>query len=133
MNTDQIQQETAAIEGAVLGDFYLNINTGDVYRLADSSGTYVWTKVMLLKGPQGSQGNVGPQGPQGPQGNVGPTGPKGDIGNVTGTEPVGNTVDDAFNIVTDMTLNNDTHILQFTRKNLKTDFGNSYIEYVKID
>lgn len=38
------------------GDFYINTNTGDLYKKANNT----WTKLSNIKGPQGLQG---PQGP----------------------------------------------------------------------
>ncbi len=55
----------------LVGDFYLDISTGDVYR---KTGAVTWTFEGNIKGPQGFQG---PQGIQGIQGNQGPQGVQG--------------------------------------------------------
>lgn len=47
----------------VQGDFYLNTNTWDLFRVTDEEGT--WTKVGNIQGGQGETGGVGPQGPKG--------------------------------------------------------------------
>lgn len=57
--------------GPILGDWYLDTNTGDVY---EKTGGTVWTLRGNIKGPKGDAGPTGAQGIQGPQG---PTGPQG--------------------------------------------------------
>ena len=69
----------AAGAGAV-GDFYLNITTGDYY---EKTGSTTWTSRGSLKGPTGTQGIQGIQGIQGVKGDTGAqgaTGLKGDQG-----------------------------------------------------
>jgi hypothetical protein len=64
------------------GDFYLDLNNGDVYNRISGSWTLV-ANIQGPDGPQGEQGPAGPQGdtgPQGPQGDTGPQGPQGDTG-----------------------------------------------------
>lgn len=74
------------------GDFYLRLETGDVYKAVGS----VWVgPIGVLKGAKGDQGQqgaqgltgltgltgpTGPQGTQGPQGLIGPEGPEGPQG-----------------------------------------------------
>lgn len=58
----------------VVGDWYLDTASGDVYEKTASS---TWTSRGNIKGPQG---NVGSTGAQGPKGDTGSQGPKGDTG-----------------------------------------------------
>jgi hypothetical protein len=61
------------------GDFWLDVNAGDVYERA--SGTYsVVDNIQGPQGPAGPQGSVGLTGPAGPTGPEGPEGPVGPIG-----------------------------------------------------
>ena len=61
------------------GDFYLNINTGDVF---EKIGSAQWNYKCNIKG---AIGPAGMPGPTGPQGDMGPAGPRGEIW-YTGTE-----------------------------------------------
>lgn len=63
----------------IKGDFVLG-SDGWVGTITDKSGVICTLSTpidMKIRGPQGEQGDVGPQGPQGVQGNVGPAGPDG--------------------------------------------------------
>lgn len=78
-----------AITGAVVGDFYLNNNTGKVYKL---NASHSWIEYASLKGAMGPTGLVGPTGPVGPTGTMGATGAKGPVGpaqSVKAVEPAG--------------------------------------------
>lgn len=56
------------IPGSLVGDWYLNTTTGDVY---EQTAVGTWTLRANIKGPQGIQGI---QGPTGPTGATGPSG-----------------------------------------------------------
>lgn len=61
------------LSGSIVGDWYLDITTGDVY---EKTGSTTWVVRGNIKGPQGatgSQGSQGATGPQGPQGLPGST------------------------------------------------------------
>jgi len=76
----------------VMGDFYLNTQTGDVYYKTNST---TWTLTGNIKGPQGNAGATGATGPagatgpQGPAGATGATGPQGPAGPTGATGPAG--------------------------------------------
>ena len=74
----------------IVGDWSLDINSGDVY---EKTGASTWTLRGNIRGPQGIQGIQGPQGPTGltgPQGPIGLTGPAGADSTVPGpTGPTG--------------------------------------------
>jgi hypothetical protein len=92
--------------GAVQGDLWITINTGDGWV---SNGAGGWSNVGPIQGPAGAagspgatgpQGDVGPAGPQGLQGIQGPagaagspgaTGPQGDVGPAGPAGPTGAT------------------------------------------
>jgi hypothetical protein len=66
----------------VVGDYYLNTSTGDVFQKTTAT---TWVPAGNIKGPQGAtgpQGSAGPTGSQGPTGNTGATGPQGTTGPV---------------------------------------------------
>lgn len=65
----------------VLGDFYLDVVTGNVYY---KNSTTTWVLTGNIKGPVGPSGAVGAQGVQGPQGIQGATGAQG-IQGIAGT------------------------------------------------
>lgn len=70
------------------GDYYINIETGNIWHLHEQSGNLVWLMEGNIKGPQGPQGiegKQGRQGEQGPQGNKGPAGPAGATVQILGT------------------------------------------------
>lgn len=59
-----------------------NLFSGAIPVVLDSVGQKIWayftgTGWVDMEGPQGPQGDTGPQGPQGPQGETGPQGPQG--------------------------------------------------------
>ena len=58
------------------GDLYMNLDTGEVYVKADG----LWNNVGNVTGPEGPQGEEGPEGPQGPEGEQGPAGSEGPQG-----------------------------------------------------
>ncbi|MBT2661953.1 hypothetical protein [Bacillus sp. ISL-45] len=73
----------------VIGDFYLNRTTWDVY---EKTASTTWTLRGNIKGAIGATGPQGPQGIQGPKGDTGATGPqglKGDTGATGATGPQG--------------------------------------------
>ena len=57
-----------SLAGSIVGDWYLDTSTGNVY---EKTGASTWTLVTNIKGPQGDQGIQGIQGPQGPAGTAG--------------------------------------------------------------
>jgi Collagen triple helix repeat (20 copies) len=59
---------SGSLAGSIVGDWYLDTNTGDVY---EKTAATTWTLRTNIKGPTGS---TGPQGPQGIQGATGPSG-----------------------------------------------------------
>lgn len=70
------------------GDYYINVDTGNIWHLHEQSGNLVWLMEGNIKGPQGPQGvegKQGRQGEQGPQGNKGPAGPVGATVQILGT------------------------------------------------
>jgi hypothetical protein len=74
---------SGAAPGPIIGDWYLDTTTGDVY---EKTGGSAWTLRGNIKGPKGDTGTTGSQGlpgatgPQGPIGNTGAQGAKGDPG-----------------------------------------------------
>jgi hypothetical protein len=60
------------LAGSVVGDWYLDSTTGDVY---EKTGASAWTLRANIKGPQGIQGIQGIQGPTGATGAPGATAP----------------------------------------------------------
>lgn len=64
----------------VIGDFFLNTTSGDVFRRA--VGGWEW-QINLKVGPAGPTGPTGPSGPAGPAGVAGPTGPAGPASRIT--------------------------------------------------
>ena len=63
--------------GPIIGDWYLDTNTGDVYEKTSGTG---WTLRGNIKGSKGDPGPTGAQGTQGPAGATGATGPQGATG-----------------------------------------------------
>ena len=134
VDTNGISTEEQKVTGAVLGDYYLNIQTSDLYRFSQGSTNTIWNKIMNIKGLQGVVGPVGPTGPQGLQGPTGPEGPQGkpgDIANINGTEPAGNP-DSEFNIVTSLGYQSDKKMLDYIRTDIRDilKLGNLDIRYV---
>ncbi len=70
----------------VVGDFYLNRSTWDVYEKTTSTA---WTKRGSIKGDRGEQGPKGDKGDKGDRGDVGPKGDKGDKGEPGAQGPKG--------------------------------------------
>jgi hypothetical protein len=68
----------------LVGDYYLDTATGNVYNKTNST---TWVLITNITGPQGSAGATGPQGPIGLTGPVGLTGPQG----VAGTNGINGT------------------------------------------
>lgn len=70
----------------VLGDYYLDVVTGDVWEKVPNEGGPEWAIQGNIRGadgavgPKGENGDSGPMGPQGPAGPAGLTGPSGPIG-----------------------------------------------------
>ena len=69
-------------DGYNIGDYYINVGTGNIWHLHDVDGAAKWLLEGNIKGPQGPQGL---QGPQGPQGEAGPEGPEGPMGPTAAT------------------------------------------------
>lgn len=70
------------ISGYKVGDFYINVQTGNIWHLHDYDGSIEWVLEGNIKGPQGPQGMRGERGepgPEGPQGEIGPQGERGAI------------------------------------------------------
>lgn len=71
--------------GYNIGDYYINVSTGNIWHLHDVDGVAKWLLEGNITGPQGVQGERGPSGargapgPRGPQGAAGPAGPVVDI------------------------------------------------------
>lgn len=63
-HTSGTAKSATGISSAIVGDMYLNTNTGNTYRCttAGASGTAVWTYVESLVGPQGGTGPAGAAG-----------------------------------------------------------------------
>ena len=80
----------SGVTSALVGDYYLNTSTGNVYRctVAGAASAAKWAYVSSIKGVTGETGVQGPQGPQGiqgPKGDKGDTGAKGDKGDTGAT------------------------------------------------
>jgi Collagen triple helix repeat (20 copies) len=83
----------------VLGDYYLDVVTGDVWQKVPNEGGPEWAVqgnirgadgAVGAKGENGDTGPIGPQGPAGPAGLTGPLGPVGPQGPVgPGGDPGG--------------------------------------------
>lgn len=69
--------------GYNVGDYYINVSTGNIWHLHNVSGVGKWLLEGNIMGPQGP---TGPQGQQGERGEAGPEGPMGPMG------PAGRTV-----------------------------------------
>lgn len=74
--------QPATTSGYNIGDYYINVGTGNIWHLHDVDGIAKWLLEGNIMGPQGPQGPVGPAGPQG---EVGPQGPEGPIGPTAST------------------------------------------------
>lgn len=61
-------------------DYYINVETGNIWHLHEVSDGLQWRMEGNIKGPQGPQGSRGPQGTQGPKGDRGPEGDRGPAG-----------------------------------------------------
>ena len=73
--------------GFLPGDYYINVNTGNIWHLHTIEGVDQWLLEGNIKGPQGPQGiqgTTGPQGPQGEQGERGIPGPAGPMIQILG-------------------------------------------------
>lgn len=73
--------------GYNLGDYYINVGTGNIWHLHDVDGVAKWLlegNIMGPTGAQGPQGLQGLQGEQGPQGIQGPSGPAGPVVDIIG-------------------------------------------------
>ena len=74
------------------GDFYLDLNAGDLYRYEGGQWIGPLASLRGLQGLPGSDGNDGPAGPPGPggsAGDVGPPGPEGPAGEAGPPGPAG--------------------------------------------
>ena len=63
--------------GYNVGDYYINVETGNIWHLHEQSGRLVWLLEGNIIGPQGETGPKGDAGPAGPQGPQGPAGKQG--------------------------------------------------------
>lgn len=73
--------------GYNVGDYYINVNTGNIWHLHNVGGIIKWLlegNITGPQGPQGIQGVAGPQGPQGVQGDRGLPGPAGPMIQILG-------------------------------------------------
>jgi len=136
VDTDGISTQVQSVTGAVKGDYYLNINTCDVYRFSQGSTNTVWNKIVNLKGLQGAIGPQGPKGDKGdtgPQGVEGPQGKPGDVANINGVEPAGNP-DSDLNVVTSLGYQTDRKQLDFVRTDIRDilKVGNLDISYEEV-
>jgi hypothetical protein len=75
------------LAGTIVGDWYLDTSTGDVY---EKTGASTWTVRANIKGPQGIQGIQGIQGPIGNTGPSGSTAPHAPNHQLGGSDPLTN-------------------------------------------
>lgn len=68
--------------GYNIGDYYINVGTGNIWHLHDVDGVAKWLLEGNIMGPQGPKGDTGKSGPRGAVGPVGPQGPAGPVGPV---------------------------------------------------
>lgn len=68
--------------GFNIGDYYINVGTGNIWHLHDVDGVAKWLLEGNIIGPQGPQGIQGERGARGAVGPVGPQGPAGPAGPV---------------------------------------------------
>ena len=121
VHTDAADVNVESVTGATLGDYYLNIDTSDLYRYSEMADKKVWSKITQLRGIIGA---VGPQGPQGPQGQKGPTGPTGlqgepgPVQNISQVEPADET-ETGSNVVTKLTYIPDDQSLVYSRDSIR--------------
>lgn len=66
--------------GYNVGDYYINVETGNIWHLHTVGGKPTWLLEGNIMGPQGPQGNTGAAGPTGPRGPAGPQGRQGNPG-----------------------------------------------------
>jgi hypothetical protein len=64
----------------VVGDYYLNTVSGEVFQKQLVEGVPTWVSIGILKGPQGDKGDTGDKGDIGETGAKGDKGDQGDIG-----------------------------------------------------
>ena len=84
-----LDELNSAVTNAEVGDMY-NVGDSAPYTVYRWTGTE-WEDQGQIQGPQGPQGETGPQGPQGPQGETGPQGPQGPQGETGPQGPQGET------------------------------------------
>ena len=73
--------------GYNVGDYYINVSTGNIWHLHDVGGLIKWLlegNIIGPQGPEGKQGVIGPQGPQGDKGDRGIPGPAGPMIQILG-------------------------------------------------
>lgn len=68
------------ISGYNVGDYYINVQTGNIWHLHNLDGSIEWVLEGNIKGPEGPQGPRGEKGEQGPEGPIGEMGPQGERG-----------------------------------------------------
>jgi len=72
----------SGVSSALVGDFYINTSTGNLYQctVAGAASVAKWVYKGALKGPKGDTGATGAKGDKGDTGATGPKGDKGDPG-----------------------------------------------------
>lgn len=86
-----------------LYDYYINVETGNIWHLHRVNNKLTWLLEGNIIGPQGP---VGPAGPQGKQGKQGPTGPQGPRGQTAAAVQIYGILDDMDQLPTPTSLNN---------------------------
>ncbi|MEN3370779.1 MAG: hypothetical protein V7609_2922 [Verrucomicrobiota bacterium] len=71
---------TPAVNVGGLSDYYLDLNTGDVWQKVNNEGEPVWALQENIRGPRGPAGSEGPVGATGSTGSQGPAGLQGPPG-----------------------------------------------------
>lgn len=83
---DNVVGSPTTTDGYTVGDYFIDIDSGDLYQLQVIDGVNTWVLIGSLKGEDGEDGATGPPGPPGPPGSdgddgaVGPPGPPGEDG-----------------------------------------------------
>ncbi len=72
--------QPTSTSGYNVGDYYINIETGNIWHLHAQDNSTTWLLEGNIKGPSGPKGDRGPAGPAGPKGEKGATGPAGPAG-----------------------------------------------------
>jgi len=72
--------QPTSVLGYNIGDYYINVQTGNIWHLHSINNSPKWLLEGNIIGPQGVQGERGPTGPAGPKGEKGDKGDRGPIG-----------------------------------------------------